>query len=91
MTVARPVISSVPTIAGPMPPTFAGATFSGIRRSGTDQLMIEMPLATTVNRTNPSGMIASTNESTISTVAMRFLVRRQDRGSRRSTGCRRRR
>ena len=47
--------------------------------------MIEAPLAITVNRTNPSGMITSTNASTIRTVAMRFLVRRQPAGSRRST------
>ena len=46
--------------------------------------MIETPLAITVNRTNPSGMITSTNASTISQVAMRLLVRRQDGGSRRS-------
>ena len=57
------------------------------RRSGTDQLMIEAPLAITVTRTNPSGMITSTNESTISQVIMRFLVRRQPAGSRRSTCC----
>ena len=30
MTVARAVISIVPSTAGPMPPTFAGATFGGI-------------------------------------------------------------
>ena len=35
--------------------------------------MTEAPLAITVNRTNPSGMITSTNESTISAVAMRLL------------------
>ena len=46
--------------------------------------MIEIPLAITVYRTNPSGMITSTNEMTMSTVAMRFLLRRQDGGSRRS-------
>ena len=46
--------------------------------------MIEAPLAITVYRTNPSGMIASTNATTIATVAMRLLVRRQDGGSRRS-------
>ena len=49
--------------------------------------MIEMPLAITVYRTNPSGMITSTNETTMSTVAMRFLLRRQDGGSRRSGVC----
>ena len=49
--------------------------------------MIEIPLAITVYRTNPSGMITSTNETTISTVAMRFLLRRQDGGSRRLTVC----
>ena len=69
MTVARAVISMVPTIAGPMPPTSAGATFTGIELVRNDQLMIEAPLAMTVNRTNPSGMITSTKESTISAVA----------------------
>ena len=87
MTVARPVISSVPTTAGPMPPTLAGSTFGGIGLVRNCQLMIEAPLAITVNRTNPSGMITSTNASTITTVAMRFLVRRQPAGSRRSTVC----
>src|SRR5215469_3759286 len=38
----------------------------------------------TVNRTNPSGMMTSTNARTISTVMMRSLVRRQPAGSRRS-------
>ena len=46
--------------------------------------MIEAPLAITVNRTNPSGMITSTNASTISAVTMRLLVRRQPVASRRS-------
>ncbi len=49
--------------------------------------MIEAPLAITVYRTNPSGMIVNTNAITIRTVMMRFLVRRQDGGSRRSTFC----
>ena len=86
MTVARAVISIVPTIAGPMPPTFAGSTDGGIGLVRNCQLMTEAPLAITVNRTNPSGMITSTNASHIRTVAMRFLVRRQRRGSRRSAG-----
>ena len=47
--------------------------------------MIEAPLAITVNRTNPSGMSTTTNAITISAVAMRFLVRRQPFGSRRSS------
>ena len=46
--------------------------------------MIEAPLAITVYRTNPSGMITSTNAVIMSMVAMRFLVRRHDGGSRRS-------
>ena len=67
MTVARAVISIVPSTAGPIPPTPAGSTFGGIGPLvRKDQLMIEMPLAITVNRTNPSGMITSTNASTIS-------------------------
>ena len=67
MTVARAVISSVPSTAGPIPPTPAGSTFGGIGPLvRKDQLMIEAPLAITVNRTNPSGMITSTNASTIS-------------------------
>ena len=49
-----------------------------------DQLITEAPLATTVTRTNPSGMITSTNATHISTVTMRLLVRRQPAGSRRS-------
>ena len=49
--------------------------------------MTEAPLAITVKRTNPSGTIVITNASTISHVMMRFLVRRQDGGSRRSTCC----
>ena len=61
----------------------AGSTFGGMSAVRNCQLMIEIPLAITVNRTNPSGMITSTNEMTISTVAMRFLLRRQDGGSRR--------
>ena len=86
-TVARATISIVPIIAGPIPPTFAGATCGGIELVRKDQLMIEMPLAITVNRTNPSGMITSTNASTISAVTMRLLVRRQPFGSRRSGCC----
>ena len=87
MTVARAVISIVPRTAGPIPPTFAGSTCGGIGLVRNDQLMTEAPLEITVNRTNPSGMITSTNENTISTVAMRLLARRQDGGSRRSTCC----
>ena len=88
MTVARAVISIVPSTAGPKPPTPAGSTFGGIGPLvRKDQLMIEIPLAITVNRTNPSGMITSTNASTIRTVAMRLLVRRQPVGSRRSGSC----
>ena len=87
MTVARATISTVPTMAGPIPPTFAGATSTGIELVRKDQLMIPMPLEITVNRTNPSGMMTSTNATTIRTVAMRFLVRRQDGGSRRSARC----
>ena len=51
------------------------------------QLMAEAPLAITVNSTNPSGMITSANATQISTSAMRFLVRRQPAGSRRSGSC----
>ena len=32
MTAARPVITSVPSTAGPIPPMFAGTTFGGIVR-----------------------------------------------------------
>src|ERR1022692_1319111 len=74
MTVARAVISIVPTTAGPIPPTFAGATCGGIELVRKDQLMIEAPLAITVKMTNPSGMITSTNASTIRAVAMPLLV-----------------
>ncbi len=84
MTVARAVISIVPSIAGPIPPTFAGAVFAGIPLVRKDQLMIEAPLAITVTRTNPSGTSTTTNESTIKPVTMRLLVRRQPAGSRRS-------
>ena len=83
-TVARAVISIVPSTAGPIPPTLAGATLTGIGLVRNDQLMIEAPLTITVYRTNTSGMMATTNETTIRTVAMRFLVRRQPAGSRRS-------
>ena len=71
---ARAVISSVPTTAGPMPPMLAGTTFGGMSAVRNCQLMIEAPLAITVYRTNPSGMITSTNAMTMSTVAMRFLA-----------------
>ena len=87
MTVARAVISIVPSTAGPIPPTFAGTTCGGMSLVKKDQLMTEAPLAITVYSTNASGMIATTNEITISAVAMRLLVRRQPAGSRRS-GCR---
>ena len=73
MTVARAVISIVPSTAGPIPPTFAGSTCGGIGLVRKDQLMIEAPLEITVNRTNPSGMTTTTNENTISAVAMRLL------------------
>ena len=87
MIVARAVISIVPTIAGPIPPMLAGTTFGGMSAVRNCQLMIEMPLATVVTRTNPSGMITTTNASTISAVTMRLLVRRQPFGSRRSSCC----
>ena len=88
MTAASAVISIVPSTAGPSPPTPAGATTDGIGPPvRKDQLMLEAPLAITVTRTKPSGMITSTNERTISQVARRFLVRRQPAGSRRSTCC----
>ena len=70
-----------------MPPTLAGRTFGGMEPVRNCQLMIEAPLEITVNRTNPSGMMVSTNAVTIRMVMMRFLVRRQDAGSRRSTFC----
>src|SRR3984885_15076372 len=86
MTVANAVISIVPRTAGPSPPTPGGATVGGIGPPvRKDQLMLDAPLAITVTRTNPSGMITRMNERTISQVAMRFLVRRQPAGSRRST------
>ena len=88
MTVASAVISIVPSTAGPIPPTPAGATVDGIGPPvKKDQLMIEAPLAITVNRTNPSGMITRMNETTIRVVMMRFLVRRQPFASRRSGCC----
>ncbi len=63
----------------------AGSTLGGIGLPVRNcQLMIEAPLAMTVNRTNPSGMIVSTNATTMRTVMIRFLVRRQPFGSRRS-------
>ena len=83
-TDARATISIVPSTAGPMPPTSAGATLTGIGLVRNDQLMTEAPLEITVYRTNPSGMITTTNEIHIRTVARRFLVRRQPAGSRRS-------
>ena len=83
-TAARATISIVPSTAGPMPPTSAGATLTGIELVRNDQLITEAPLAITVNRTTPSGMITTTNEVTIAAVAMRFLVRRQPAGSCRS-------
>ena len=49
--------------------------------------MAEAPLAITVYSTNASGMSTTTNAITIRTVAMRFLVRRQPAGSRRSSCC----
>ena len=70
-----------------MPPTPAGSTLGGIGLVRNDQLMTEAPLAITVYRTNPSGMITSTNATHIAMVAMRFLVRRQPAGSRRSAAC----
>src|SRR5271165_1380079 len=87
MTVARAVISIVPTIAGAIPPSPAGATSTGIELVRKDQLMTEAPLAITVTMTNPSGIIASTNASTISHVMIWFLARRQDGGSPRLTFC----
>src|SRR6516225_4883968 len=83
MTVASAVISIVPTIAGPIPPTPGGATTGGMLLVRKDQLMAEAPLAITVNRTNPSGMSAITNAVTIRAVMTRFLVRRQPLASRR--------
>src|ERR1035437_9877714 len=84
MTVARAVISIVPTTAGPIPPTFGGPTWGWVEPGRKDQLMIEAPLAITVKMTNPSGMIMSTNASTIRAVAMPLLLRRRPVGSRRS-------
>src|SRR5215469_8675915 len=86
MTVATTVISIVPTIAGPIPPTPTGAVLGGMLLVRKDQLIAEAPLAITVNRTNASGMSTTTNDVTIRVVTMRFLVRRQPFGSRRS-GC----
>ena len=48
MSAAIAVISIVPSTAGPMPPSSAGATCGGIGLVRKDQLMIEMPLAITV-------------------------------------------
>src|SRR5271165_5151040 len=87
MIVATAVISIVPTIAGPIPPTPGGATLGGMLLVRKDQLIAEAPLAITVNRTNASGMSATANEVTIRAVMMRFLVRRQPFGSRRSGCC----
>src|SRR2546430_6990691 len=84
MSEARPVIKSVPTIAGPIPPSAAGATCGGMGLLRNDQLMTEAPREITVHRTNPSGIAMITAASTLSVVPMRFLVRRQDVGSRRS-------
>src|SRR5580704_19384520 len=52
-----------------------------------DQPRTEAPFWITVNRTNPSGMITTTNEIYIRMVAMRSLLRRQPAGSRKSTFC----
>jgi hypothetical protein len=56
MTVATAVISSVPTIAGPSPPTPGGATTGGMLLVRKDQLMAEAPLPITVIKTKASGM-----------------------------------
>src|SRR5271170_3116726 len=86
MTVASATISIVPSTAGPIPPTPAGATIDGIGPPvRKDQLMLEAPLAMTVTRTKPSGITTRMIERTISEVMMRFLDRRQPAGSRRST------
>src|SRR5262252_1112239 len=85
--VAMAVITSVPYIAGPIPPWPAGEVAGGIGAVRNCQLMIEAALATTVMRTNTSGTMANTNAMTISVVMMMFLVRRQDGGSRRLTFC----
>ena len=71
----------------PDPAHVRGRHRGGMPLVRKDQLMIEAPLAITVNSTNPSGMSTTTNAITISTVAMRLLVRRQPAGSRRSGCC----
>ena len=77
----------MPSTAGQIPPSFAGAVFGGIGLPvRKDQLMTEAPFWITVNRTNPSGMSTTTNATYISTVAMRSLVCRQPDGRPRWTG-----
>ncbi len=86
---ASPVITSVPTTAGPMPPMLAGSTLGGIEAVRNCPLMIPAPLEITVYSTNTSGTRMSSMARTMSTVMIWFLVLRQEAGSRRSTvgGC----
>ena len=49
MSAAKPVITSVPTTAGPMPPMSTGSTFGGMVPSVRNcQLIAEAPLEITV-------------------------------------------
>ena len=72
--------------AGPMPPRPSGDVFGGMSLLVRNcQLMAEIPLATTVTITKPSGTTVTTKAIHISTVAIWFLERRQPPASRRST------
>ena len=88
MSAAKPVISSVPTTAAPMPSCSRGKTFGGIVLLVRNcQLIAPTPLAITVKGRSRAEPGWQTKASHITKVAIWFLARRQPPGSRRSTCC----
>ena len=75
---ATPVIRTVPTIAGPMPPPAKiDCTWIGlVRKSGKFFNTTERPLRTTSSMMKNSGMSARSTEPTIQMVASQLRDRR---------------
>ncbi len=80
------MISSVPRIAGHIPPVPGGATLAGIGEPERNcQLMAVMPLWITVTITKTSGTRITTKANHMTKVAIWFFLRRQPACSLRST------
>src|SRR5262245_56985540 len=80
ISVAPPVHSSVPTMAGPMPgPERRDTTgMVAVKKSGKERNATEAPRENNDHRIKTSGIVIATNAAIMSVVIAQFLIVRHD-------------